>query len=188
MKALLDCAELAPESGHCQPCAHCLLVRGFIWNIRLNLPPTHLSLSSAKEPFLSRGLPKKIPPNSIRISLLWISQRLYGRTAGGDFLCLCDQKSLYEHVSEFGRLRSYDTGSVALWLKDETISTPPEVLRDTSVKWTYFRSVCFAVLFVSWHWCCKTNSVTDNTLHRAKNFVPFILISIYYIESCLGRC
>jgi hypothetical protein len=28
-------------------------------------------------------------------------------TAGGDFLGLCDQKSLYKHVSDFGRLRSY---------------------------------------------------------------------------------
>jgi len=29
-------------------------------------------------------------------------------TAGGDFLRLFDQKSLYKHVSDFGRLRSYD--------------------------------------------------------------------------------
>ena len=29
-------------------------------------------------------------------------------TAGGDFLGLCDQKSLHKHVSGFGRLRSYD--------------------------------------------------------------------------------
>ena len=28
-------------------------------------------------------------------------------TAGVDFLGLCDQKSLYKHVSDFGRLRSY---------------------------------------------------------------------------------
>ena len=33
--------------------------------------------------------------------------RLEYITAGGDFLGLCDQKSLYEHVSDFGRLRSY---------------------------------------------------------------------------------
>ena len=31
-----------------------------------------------------------------------------GLTAGGDFLGLCDQKSSYKHVSDFGRLRSYD--------------------------------------------------------------------------------
>jgi len=34
--------------------------------------------------------------------------RLFGITAGGDFLGLCDQKSSYIHVSDFGRLRSYD--------------------------------------------------------------------------------
>jgi hypothetical protein len=34
--------------------------------------------------------------------------RLEGVTAGGDFLGLCDQKISYEHVSDFGRLRSYD--------------------------------------------------------------------------------
>jgi len=34
--------------------------------------------------------------------------RVVGITAGGDFLGLCDQKSSYKHVSDFGRLRSYD--------------------------------------------------------------------------------
>ena len=34
--------------------------------------------------------------------------RLWGVTAGDDFLGLCDQKSSYKHVSDFGRLRSYD--------------------------------------------------------------------------------
>jgi len=29
-------------------------------------------------------------------------------TAGGDFLGLCDQKSSYKHVSDFGRLESYE--------------------------------------------------------------------------------
>jgi len=28
-------------------------------------------------------------------------------TAAGDFLGLCDKRSLYKHVSDFGRLRSY---------------------------------------------------------------------------------
>jgi len=28
-------------------------------------------------------------------------------TAGGDFLGICDQKSSYKHVSDFGRLRIY---------------------------------------------------------------------------------
>ena len=34
--------------------------------------------------------------------------RLVDITAGGDFLGLCDQKTSYKHVSDFGRLRSYD--------------------------------------------------------------------------------
>ena len=34
--------------------------------------------------------------------------RLEDITAGGDFLGLCDQKSSSKHVSDFGRLRSYD--------------------------------------------------------------------------------
>ena len=34
--------------------------------------------------------------------------RLVDITAGGDCLVLCDQKSSYKHVSDFGRLRSYD--------------------------------------------------------------------------------
>ena len=33
--------------------------------------------------------------------------RLVDITAGDDFLDLCDQKSSYKHVSDFGRLRSY---------------------------------------------------------------------------------
>jgi len=34
--------------------------------------------------------------------------RLVEITAGGDFPGLCDQKSSYKHVSDFGRLRNYD--------------------------------------------------------------------------------
>jgi len=34
--------------------------------------------------------------------------RLVDITAVGDFLGLCDQKNSYKHVSDFGRLRSYD--------------------------------------------------------------------------------
>jgi len=33
--------------------------------------------------------------------------RLVDITAAGDFLGLCDQKSSYKHVSDFGRLRIY---------------------------------------------------------------------------------
>ena len=34
--------------------------------------------------------------------------QLQGITAGGDFLGLCDEKSSYKHVCDFGRLQSYD--------------------------------------------------------------------------------
>jgi len=34
--------------------------------------------------------------------------RLSGITAGDDFLGLCDEKSSYKYVSDFGQLRSYD--------------------------------------------------------------------------------
>jgi hypothetical protein len=34
--------------------------------------------------------------------------RLYVITAGGDFVGLDEEKSSYKHVSDFGRLRSYD--------------------------------------------------------------------------------
>jgi len=34
--------------------------------------------------------------------------RLVDITAGSDFLGLCDQKVSYKHVSDFGRLMSYD--------------------------------------------------------------------------------
>jgi len=43
-------------------------------------------------------------PHSVSIQGL---SRLVDITAGGDFLGLCDQKSSYKHVSDFGRLRSY---------------------------------------------------------------------------------
>ena len=37
-----------------------------------------------------------------------VDSRLVDITAGGDFLCLCDQESSYKYVSDFGRLRCYD--------------------------------------------------------------------------------
>jgi len=39
-------------------------------------------------------------------------------TAGGDFLDLCDQKSSYKHVSDFGRLQSYDRLKLRIEGKD----------------------------------------------------------------------
>ena len=41
-----------------------------------------------------------------------------GITAGGDFLGLCDQKSSYKHVSDFGRLRSYDRLNLGIEVND----------------------------------------------------------------------
>ena len=41
-----------------------------------------------------------------------------GITAGGDFLGLSDQKSSYKHVSDFGRLRSYDRLKLRIEGKD----------------------------------------------------------------------
>jgi len=35
------------------------------------------------------------------------ASRLVDITEGGDLVGLCDQKSSYKHVSDFGRLRSY---------------------------------------------------------------------------------
>ena len=48
-----------------------------------------------------------VPVESILLHIQGVS-RLYGITAGGDFLGLCDEKSSYKHVSDFGRLRSSD--------------------------------------------------------------------------------
>jgi len=44
--------------------------------------------------------------------------RLVDITVGGDFLGLCDQKSSYKHVSDFGRLRSYDRLKLRIKFKD----------------------------------------------------------------------
>jgi len=46
-------------------------------------------------------------PTNIRLYIQGVS-RLEDITAGDDFLGLCDHKSSYKHVSDFGRLRSYD--------------------------------------------------------------------------------
>jgi len=46
--------------------------------------------------------------NSVLCLYIQGVSRLVDITAGGDFLGLCDQKSSYKHVSDFGRLRSYD--------------------------------------------------------------------------------
>ena len=55
------------------------------------------------------GMPYVSSPNFLywNVYIQGVS-RLYGITAGGDFLGLCDQNTSYKHVSDFGRLRSYD--------------------------------------------------------------------------------
>jgi len=45
--------------------------------------------------------------HTIEIVFIQGVSRLVDITAGGDLLGLCDQKSSYEHMSDFGRLRSY---------------------------------------------------------------------------------
>ena len=44
--------------------------------------------------------------------------RLEDITAGGDFLGICYQKSSYKHVSDFGRLWSYDRLKLRIEGKD----------------------------------------------------------------------
>jgi hypothetical protein len=44
---------------------------------------------------------------AIRLNSIQSVSLLVNITAGGDFLGLCDQKSSFKHVSDFGRLRSY---------------------------------------------------------------------------------
>jgi len=46
-------------------------------------------------------------PCLLNIHLIQGVSRLEDITAGGDFLGLCNKKSSYKHVSDFGRLRSY---------------------------------------------------------------------------------
>jgi hypothetical protein len=50
--------------------------------------------------------------NNPRDSLYTGVSRLVDIIAGGDFLGLCNQKSLYKYVSNFGRLRSYGHFSI----------------------------------------------------------------------------
>jgi hypothetical protein len=45
---------------------------------------------------------------SQRTSTIQGVSRLVDISAGGDYLGVCDQKSSYKHMSDFGRLRSYD--------------------------------------------------------------------------------
>jgi hypothetical protein len=56
--------------------------------------------------------------NVFKIVCIQSDSRLVDITAGGDFLGLCDQKSSYKHVYDFGRLRSYDRLKLKIEGKD----------------------------------------------------------------------
>jgi len=105
------------ELGSTQPLTE-MSTRGISWGkgdqcVRL----TTLSLScavvmkSGNLNFLEPSGPLQAY-NGTALSLIYIHipgvSRLVHITAGGDFLGLCDQKSSYKHVSDFGRFRSYD--------------------------------------------------------------------------------
>ena len=55
--------------------------------------------------FIKFVKPLRMQDKSIHLYIKGVSQ-LVDITAGGDFLGLCDQKSSYKHVSDFGRLRN----------------------------------------------------------------------------------
>ena len=54
-------------------------------------------------------------------------------TAGGDFLGLCDQKSSYKHVFDFGRLRSNGQFLIPVHALVWTASTEPAGGRRTQL-------------------------------------------------------
>jgi len=56
---------------------------------------------------LTGTLVMEIVSSVLNLAMQGVS-RLVDIAAGGDFLGLCDQKSSYKHVSDFGHLRSYD--------------------------------------------------------------------------------
>ena len=58
-------------------------------------------------------------------------------TAGGDFLGLCHQKSSYKHVSDFGRLRSYDLLKLRMEGNDYTDIQPKISIDEISLLWLF---------------------------------------------------
>ena len=76
--------------------------------------------------------------------------RLEGITTGGDFLGLCDQKSSYKHVSDFGRLRSYGHFLIPVYVLVWTASygTSWQVRVMYSTWWLIFCVV--SIIFASW--------------------------------------
>ena len=78
---------------------YCLL-EVYIWSIHCTTEIGRTTSVFEKSSWLA----KKMNHNVIYIQGV---SRLVDITAGGDFLGLCDKKSSYKHVSDFGRLRSY---------------------------------------------------------------------------------
>ena len=80
-------------------------------------------------------------------TLLRVS-RLVDITARGDFLGLCDQKSSYKHVSDFGRLRSYGHFMIPVQAVVWTASYGNSWRVMYSTWWLI---VCFAsIIFANW--------------------------------------
>ena len=99
----------------CSTFAACLLYKARIYRykycITCNIICTRCWLTYSFIPrclhHLSHNTGAKI--TNILVSYIQDVSRLVDITAGGEFLGLCDQKkSSYKHVSDFGRLRSYD--------------------------------------------------------------------------------
>ena len=75
--------------------------------------------------------------------------RLQDITAGGDFLGLCNQKSSYKYVSDFGRLRSYGHFLISVHALVWTASHETSWRVMYSAWWLIF---CVAsVISASWH-------------------------------------
>ena len=74
--------------------------------------------------------------------------RLVDITAGGDFLDLCDQKSSYKRVSDFGRLRSYGHFLISVHALVWTASYGTSWLVMYSAWWLI---ICVAsIIFATW--------------------------------------
>ena len=77
-------------------------------NLNVNLKGRTYLEGPAAKVSITQGRYREVLEGMQLLLLIQGVSRLQGITAGGDFLGLCDQKSSYKHVSDFGRLRSYD--------------------------------------------------------------------------------
>jgi hypothetical protein len=72
-----------------------------LWSVRFSAYSLNVKVKLALPSF------SRASYASLRLWFIQGDSRLVDIIAGGDFLDLCDQKSSYKHVSDFGRLRSY---------------------------------------------------------------------------------